>query len=75
MSDLGLEPLAEDVALEADAASGFVLTASFLVARSRVGAFDEAMDDLARGHTRRIRFKYLGPLAPHSFVALAPEER
>jgi Gas vesicle synthesis protein GvpL/GvpF len=64
-----LRPLAEDVAVEAEQPAGFVLTASFLVDRDRVEAFDETMDALAREHERRIRFKYLGPLPPHSFVS------
>jgi hypothetical protein len=65
-----LRPLAEDfVVEESDSALG--LTASFLVDRGRVGAFDAAMDELARKHEGRITFKYLGPLPPHSFVSLA----
>jgi hypothetical protein len=47
-----------------------VLNASFLVERGRVGTFDEAMDEIAQRQEGRIRFKYVGPLAPHSFVAL-----
>jgi hypothetical protein len=65
-----LRPLAEEVALDEESA-GLVLTASFLVDRERVADFDAAMDDLARRHEGRIRFKYLGPLPPHSFVSLA----
>src|SRR5438067_7052601 len=64
-----LTPLAEDVAIEPDAPASYVLTASFLVDRDRVGAFDAAMDELARRSTRRLRFKYVGPLPPHSFVS------
>jgi DNA-binding transcriptional ArsR family regulator len=64
-----LRPLAEDLAVDGEPPAGFVLTASFLVDRDRVGAFDAAMDELARQHERRIRFKYLGPLPPHSFVS------
>lgn len=65
-----LRPLAEEVAVDEESA-GLVLTASFLVDRERVAAFDEAMDGLARRHEGRIRFKYLGPLPPHSFVSVA----
>ena len=64
-----LTPLAEDVALEPEPPAGYVLTASFLVDRDRVGAFDAAMDELARRSARRLRFKYVGPLPPHSFVS------
>jgi len=47
------------------------LSASFLVARERLGAFDAALEDIARGQSGRMRFKYTGPLPPHSFVELA----
>jgi hypothetical protein len=47
-----------------------VLRASFLVERTRVPEFDEAMNDVARREDGRIRFKYVGPLPPHSFVSL-----
>jgi hypothetical protein len=47
-----------------------VLRASFLVERSRIATFDRTMDDLARRHAGVITFKYVGPLPPHSFVAL-----
>ena len=64
-----LRPLARDVAVEPDPPAGYVMTASFLIDRDRVGAFDGAMDDLARHAARRLRFKYVGPLPPHSFVS------
>src|SRR5439155_25556921 len=52
-----LRPLAKDVAIEPEPPTGYVLTASFLVDRDRVGAFDAAMDDLARRSAPRLRFK------------------
>jgi len=64
-----LRPLAEDVVVE-DGDSSLAFTASFLVDRGRVEAFDQAMDEIAREHEGRITFKYLGPLPPHSFVSL-----
>ena len=64
-----LRELADDVALDREAREGVAVAASFLVDRSRVAAFDERMDELARRHEGRIRFKYLGPLPPHSFVS------
>jgi hypothetical protein len=66
-----LRGLADDVALDEEPREGVAVAASFLVERDRVWAFDEAMDELARRHEGRIRFKYLGPLPPHSFVSLA----
>ena len=67
-----LRPLAEEVVVdESDATIAFA--ASFLVDRGHVEAFDRAMDELARAHDGLITFKYLGPLAPHSFVSFREE--
>jgi hypothetical protein len=47
------------------------LNASFLIERARVEEFDEILDEVAALNAGRIRFKYTGPLPPHSFVQLA----
>jgi hypothetical protein len=47
------------------------VNASFLVERARVAEFDKVLDAIAEAHGRRIKFKYTGPLPPHSFVQLA----
>ncbi|HYY63113.1 MAG TPA: GvpL/GvpF family gas vesicle protein [Gaiellaceae bacterium] len=71
-----LRPLALDLDFDQEPIEHQVLRASFLVERRNVRAFDDAMDDLAREHAGRIRFKYVGPLAPHSFVSVPmPEAR
>jgi hypothetical protein len=49
------------------------LNASFLVDRSRQKEFDAEVDRIAEEQGGRLRFKYTGPLAPHSFVELAME--
>jgi hypothetical protein len=49
------------------------LNASFLVDRAEQKAFDAELDRFATEHGGRLRFKYTGPLAPHSFVELAVE--
>jgi hypothetical protein len=49
------------------------LNASFLVDRSARKAFDAELDRIAEEQGGRMRFKYTGPLAPHSFVELAME--
>jgi hypothetical protein len=49
------------------------LNASFLIERSSQDAFDSELDHIAEEHGGRLRFKYTGPLAPHSFVELAME--
>lgn len=48
-----------------------VVQASFLVERARVKEFDQTLDEVAEGYGGQIRFKYTGPLPPHSFVELA----
>ena len=48
-----------------------VVQASFLVERDRLAKFDQIVDDIAAGYGGGIRFKYTGPLPPHSFVELA----
>ena len=65
-----VRPLADAVELADEPVEHEVLRASFLVDRKHLGAFDETMDDIARREEGRIRFKYLGPLPPHSFVSL-----
>lgn len=47
------------------------VNASFLVERARLKEFNEILDAIAEAHGGRIRFKYTGPLPPHSFVQLA----
>jgi hypothetical protein len=46
---------------------------SFLIKRAELDKFDRALDALADGQGGRIRFKYAGPLPPHSFVELSLE--
>lgn len=49
------------------------VNASFLLERDRMGEFDRELDKIASEHGGRIRFKYTGPLPPHSFVELSME--
>jgi hypothetical protein len=55
------EPMHERVAVQA----------SFLVERARLDEFNRILDEVADGYGGEIRFKYTGPLPPHSFVELA----
>lgn len=48
-----------------------VLQASFLVERAQLDEFNATLDHVAEGYGGQIRFKYTGPLPPHSFVELA----
>jgi hypothetical protein len=69
-----LRPLAVDLQVEQEPIEHQVLRASFLVEADRVEAFDDVMAEFARSQAERMHFKYLGPLAPHSFVSLIPAE-
>ncbi|MBV8219698.1 MAG: GvpL/GvpF family gas vesicle protein [Solirubrobacterales bacterium] len=47
------------------------VNASFLVERARLKEFNDILDAIAEAYAGRVRFKYTGPLPPHSFVQLA----
>jgi Gas vesicle synthesis protein GvpL/GvpF len=47
------------------------VNASVLVERARLKEFNDVLDAIGEAHAGRIRFKYTGPLPPHSFVQLA----
>ena len=66
-----LEPLVEDLRVDETPIEHKVVGASLLVGRKNVPAVAAAMDAIARRHAGRIDFKYVGPLAPHSFVSLS----
>ena len=63
-----MEPATLAVDVGAPAHERVVLSASFLVERARIDAFDEMLEAVARDQAGRIRFKLTGPRAPHSFV-------
>ena len=50
-----------------------VVNASFLIEQGRLNQFDLELDEIAKYHDGIVRFKYTGPLPPHSFVELAME--
>lgn len=66
-----LVPLALDVRVAEPAHERIALSASFLVERNRIEQFDGALESVAAAEADRMRFKYIGPLPPHSFVELA----
>jgi hypothetical protein len=65
-----LRALARDLSVEELQAEYEVLRAAFLVERTDIEAFDAALADFARAREGYMLFKYVGPLPPHSFVAL-----
>jgi hypothetical protein len=66
-----LSVAADAVEVSPPAHERVAVNASFLVARDRLKEFDEVLDAFAEGQGGRLRFKYTGPLPPHSFVELA----
>jgi len=47
-----------------------ITNSSFLVEKSKVGQFDGLVDELATTYDGRMKFKYVGPIAPINFVEL-----
>jgi hypothetical protein len=68
-----LKPFALAIDLAAPTHERIVLSASFLVERRRMNEFDAAVDRIGTERRDRMRFKYTGPLPPHSFVELTAE--
>lgn len=66
-----LSVVADAVEVSAPAHERVALSAAFLVARDRLKEFDQVLDAFAEGQGGRLRFKYSGPLPPHSFVQFA----
>ncbi|MDP8911884.1 MAG: GvpL/GvpF family gas vesicle protein [Actinomycetota bacterium] len=69
-----VRPTALDERLERELPERVAVKASFLVERERRGEFDDAVDDVARELAPNVRFTSIGPLALHSFAALADVE-
>jgi len=47
-----------------------VLNGAFLVDRTREREFDDLIEDLTQKHKDRLKFKYVGPIAPFNFAEL-----
>jgi hypothetical protein len=68
-----LVPMSADVVVNANTSDMMVLNASFLVDRDREAEFDDAVQEVARRREERMRFRYVGPLPPASFVSIFVE--
>ena len=66
-----LSQVAADVEVRPPGHERVACSASFLVAAERLKEFDSVLDAFADGQGGRLRFKYTGPLPPHSFVEFA----
>lgn len=69
-----LRPLAVAVEVAEPSHERIAVSASFLVERSMIERFDEAVDGIGRDEEGRMRMRYSGPFPPHSFVRLATQE-
>jgi hypothetical protein len=68
-----LIPLSVDEVINANTSDIMVLNVSFLVDRDREAEFDEAVQEVAKPRQERMRFRYVGPLPPASFVSIVVE--
>jgi hypothetical protein len=69
-----LRPLSLDYELDEQPIEYRVLRGSFLVERRRLGVFEAALSRVAEARHGTIDVKLVGPLPPHSFVALMAGE-
>jgi hypothetical protein len=65
-----LRPLAVEVVTGEPTTDMMILNAAFLVERSRVKELDERVHVLGEHEAGNLVFRYVGPLAPYSFVDL-----
>jgi hypothetical protein len=68
-----LEQHAVDVLVSPNLSDIMLLNAAFLVERRREADFDGAVFGLAEAQAGRLKFSYVGPLPPYSFINLAIE--
>lgn len=66
-----LKPLARETRINDVLIDRMILNAAFLVERSRVAEFDEAVRRLDAEMGERVLFKYVGPMPPYNFVKIA----
>ena len=66
-----LAPHADEIEVGQPVHERMVVNASFLIERGRLNEFNAGLDQIASEQGDRMRFKYVGPVAPHSFVELA----
>jgi len=63
-----LRPFAVDVQLNRLLSDLMILNAAFLVDKDQVQTFDAQVRQLGELHVDRLKFQYVGPLPPYSFV-------
>jgi len=65
-----LRPLADETRLNRVITDRMILNAAFLVEEVRQEAFDGALDALDEEMSKRVLFKYVGPVPPYNFVSI-----
>jgi Gas vesicle synthesis protein GvpL/GvpF len=66
-----LHPLAVETRLNSNITDMMILNAAFLVDRTRVEAFDDAVRAIDEAQAGRLIFRYVGPLPPYNFVNIS----
>ncbi|MDD5496935.1 MAG: GvpL/GvpF family gas vesicle protein [Atribacterota bacterium] len=66
-----LKRISYDFHLNKTSGDEMLINAVFLVDRTREKEFDQQMSELDKQYGERIRFKYIGPTPPYSFVNLS----
>ena len=65
------QPLAVDIRQHNTVTDMMILNAAFLVDRTRVEAFDAAVQAVGEDQAERLIFRYVGPLPPYSFINIS----
>lgn len=68
-----LQPLSEDVKINAGYGEKMVINAAFLVSKNKEKEFDKNVHELDEKYGEKIKFKYVGTVPPFNFVNLAIE--
>jgi Gas vesicle synthesis protein GvpL/GvpF len=69
-----VRPFADAIVVDDQQVENLVVKAALLVDRAEIATVDDVMDKLAREEAGRMHFKYVGPLPPHTFVAIESPE-
>jgi Gas vesicle synthesis protein GvpL/GvpF len=69
-----LSRLARSAKLAPVAVERGVVNASFLVEKTVIPAFDEEVQSIGREYAALVRFKYVGPLPPYTFVDISLDQ-
>jgi len=69
-----LKKISVDVRYNKTRGDDMICNAAFLVDRRWEKEFDIRVEELTKAHNQRIRFIYVGPVPPYSFVNIVVKE-